>query len=169
MLGSAFALVGVGAAACGAGATYATHAPPQRHVVNTATIRTTTAPGIGAVLVDGAGDPLYTPVQERAGRILCQADCTDVWMPLTLAAGHTPVLARGVTGNLGVVARPDGRRQVTFDGAPLYRFAFDPASGKVTGNGVSDAFSSGHFDWRVVTTQGVAQAAPTATGMGYGG
>ena len=38
------------------------------------------------------------------------------------------------------MTRPDGSRQVTFDGRPLYRFAEDSDAGTVTGNGIADSF-----------------------------
>ena len=56
---------------------------------------------------------------------------------------------------LGVVTRPDGTRQVTFDGRPLYRFAEDSA-GTVTGNGASDAFGEQEFTWHVATPTGIS-------------
>ena len=53
---------------------------------------------------------------------------------------------------LGTIVRPDGKKQVTFDGKPLYRFAPDGSPGKVTGNGASDQFGSRNFTWHVVSS-----------------
>ena len=41
------------------------------------------------------------------------------------ASSGQPTAGDGVSGKLGIVKRPDGMRQVTLDGRPLYRFAED--------------------------------------------
>ena len=75
----------------------------------------------------------------------------------------------GGVGTLGVVTHPDGSKQVTVAGRPLYTFTQE-GPGQVTGNGVADAFgaraSSG-------TPSSRAARAPAATGgsstpRGYG-
>jgi predicted lipoprotein with Yx(FWY)xxD motif len=106
--------------------------------------------GAGTVLVDAQGRALYAADQEAGGKIRCTGACNQFWLPLTVAKG-TPSGDAG--GTLGVVKRPDGARQVTLDGKPLYRFSEDTA-GKVTGNGFSDAFGGQKFDWKVITSSG---------------
>lgn len=122
--------------------------------------------GTGSVLVDAKGAALYAPDQERGGTIRCMGGCTSVWKPLTLAGG-TPT----GPGKLGVVTRPDGSRQVTANGRPLYSFAPE-RPGTVSGNGARDAFGGRHFTWHVVKANGTAStAAPKpapASGGGYG-
>ena len=58
----------------------------------------------------------------------------------------------GVSGRLATVKRPDGSRQVTLDGRPLYRFAQDSAAGKATGDGVTDNFDGQQFTWHAEGT-----------------
>ena len=58
---------------------------------------------------------------------------------MTVGAGR-PSAAAALHGKLGLVSRPDGARQVTFRGRPLYRFTQDPSPGVVTGNGFADSF-----------------------------
>ena len=58
----------------------------------------------------------------------------------------TPTAASGATGKLAVITRPDGSKQVTYDGKPLYTFTLDTAPGEAKGNGVTDAY--GH--WTIV-------------------
>jgi predicted lipoprotein with Yx(FWY)xxD motif len=82
---------------------------------------------------------------------MCTGACTSFWMPLTIDSGK-PTGASGV-GTLGVVKRPDGTRQVTVGGKPVYTFSQDSA-GKVTGNGFSDAFGGHHFTWTVASAGG---------------
>jgi predicted lipoprotein with Yx(FWY)xxD motif len=96
-------------------------------------------------LVDSAGAPLYTSDQEKSGKVMCTGGCTQIWLPLR--AKGQPTAGDGVSGKLGVIKRPDGSRQVTLDGRPLYRFAEDGSSGKATGDGVTDSFGGRQFTW----------------------
>lgn len=96
-------------------------------------------------LVDSNGAPLYTSDQEKSGKVVCTGGCTSIWLPL--AASGTPTAGDGVSGKLGTVKRPDGARQVTLDGRPLYRFAEDGMDGKATGDGVKDNFGGQQFTW----------------------
>jgi Secreted repeat of unknown function len=45
-----------------------------------------------------------------------------------------------------VITRPDGTKQVTDDGKPLYTFTED-SKGEVTGNDFSDDFGGQEFTW----------------------
>lgn len=114
------------------------------------------------ILVTRNGLTLYSLSAERHGRFICTTSaCLAIWKPLVVARGVTPT---GVKG-LGVVRRPDMRRQVAFRGAPLYRFAEDTRPGQVKGNGFKDVGV-----WRPVTT-GSAKApatTPTPSSNSYG-
>lgn len=120
----------------------------------TKTVTTEMIQGVGSVLVDAKGDALYFNDQEaKGGKVLCTGDCTSIWPPLVLPARATgPSAAAGLGGKLGVVRRPDGKRQVTWGGKPLYSFAEDGGPGKVTGNGTSDSFGGTSFSWHVSAT-----------------
>jgi predicted lipoprotein with Yx(FWY)xxD motif len=113
-------------------------------------------------LVDSDGAPLYTSDQEKSGKVVCTGGCTSIWLPLT--ASGTPTAGDGVSGKLGTVKRPDGARQVTLDGRPLYRFAEDGMDGKATGDGVKDSFDGQQFTWHVEGT-----GASESDGGGSGG
>ncbi len=102
------------------------------------------------VLVDSKGEALYTNDQDRSGMIGCATGCTAIWPPLT--TDGTPTKSSEVSGTIGVVKRPDGTRQVTLDGTPLYRFTQDGGPGKVTGDGAKDSFGGKQFSWHVVST-----------------
>jgi predicted lipoprotein with Yx(FWY)xxD motif len=118
-----------------------------------ATVSVDEAEGVGPVLVDGDGGALYVSEQESDGTVRCAADCLEFWIPLEAPAGG-PSAGDGVDGELGTVERPDGARQVTYDGKPLYRFSEDGEPGQVTGDGLSDEFGGETFTWHAVTTGG---------------
>ena len=131
------------------------------------TISTQKVTGAGIVLVDSQGDALYSPAQEQGGKILCTGGCTAVWVPLTLPAGTAaPTAASNVPGKIGVVKRPGGKRQVTWNGNPLYTFVQDAGSGRVTGDGAKDSFGGMSFTWHVAIV-GKSTAPSTTTNGGY--
>jgi predicted lipoprotein with Yx(FWY)xxD motif len=122
--------------------------------------------GVGRVLVGPTGLALYTPDQEAKGMISCTGSCTSEWLPVT-ATGH-PTAAAGA-GNVGVIKRPDGARQVTLDGMPLYTFVQDSPS-HVTGDGAKDQFAGRNFTWHVLLaggTKGTGSATGTNNQYGY--
>jgi predicted lipoprotein with Yx(FWY)xxD motif len=87
------------------------------------------------VLTTLAGRTLYTLSAETGGNFICKRGCLAVWHPLYVAAGVKP------TGpvKLGAIKRPDnGRRQVTFQGRPLYTFDSDSKAGDAKGEGIKD-------------------------------
>ena len=116
--------------------------------------------GGASVLVDAKGRALYRSDQERNGMVLCDGACLSFWQPLTVSG--TPTKSKSLDGKLAVVKRPDGRRQVTFNGRLLYSFKLDKP-GKVTGDGFKDAFSGQKFTWRVVHPTGVKSTTTTPT------
>jgi predicted lipoprotein with Yx(FWY)xxD motif len=99
------------------------------------------------LLVDSTGAALYSSEQEKSGTVMCTGACTSIWLPLKAPASGQPTAGDGVSGKLGTVKRPDGTRQVTLDGRPLYRFAQDSQSGKATGDNASDSFGGQKFTW----------------------
>jgi predicted lipoprotein with Yx(FWY)xxD motif len=123
--------------------------------------------GIGRVLVAPNGRALYRSDQERRRMVLCNGACLSFWKPLTVAG--TPK-SSSLPGTLAVVRRPDGRRQVTYNGKLLYMFTLDKP-GKVTGDGFKDAFGGQKFSWHVARPAGSggssAATAPTTTYPGY--
>jgi predicted lipoprotein with Yx(FWY)xxD motif len=112
-------------------------------------------------LVDSSGAPLYSSDQEKSGKVVCTGGCTSIWLPL--AAKGQPTAGDGVSGMLDTLKRPDGSRQVTLDGRPLYRFAEDGSSGKATGDGVTDSFGGRKFTWNA---EGNANSSSSSGGGG---
>ncbi len=83
----------------------------------------------GYILQSSNKLPLYYWNREKraGGKIRCTGECARVWPPLVLARGQSvPRRVSGIKGRFGVVRRPDGRRQVTHNGLPLYAYHDDP-------------------------------------------
>jgi predicted lipoprotein with Yx(FWY)xxD motif len=116
------------------------------------------------VLVDADGKALYTSDQEAGGTVRCTGACLEFWKPMTIQGQPTGTVSGGT---LGVLTRPDGKTQVTFNGDPVYRFVEDQ-SGKLGGDGLDDAFDGQQFTWHAVTT-GSAPSAPSTTRGSNGG
>jgi predicted lipoprotein with Yx(FWY)xxD motif len=127
------------------------------------TVALSSISGAGEVLVDSAGNALYSPDEEANGKIRCTGSCESEWIPLTVSGSSQPTSSADVDGKLDTVKRPDGSEQVTLDGAPLYTFADDGGPGNVTGDGFSDEFDGQSFTWHVVRAGGSGASATPET------
>jgi len=90
----------------------------------------------GQIVVDGKGMSVYyyTKDVKDSGTSTCTGGCLDAWPPV-LAAADTPAVD-GVTGTVGTIATPDGKKQLTINGMPVYYYAKDVAAGDILGQGV---------------------------------
>jgi predicted lipoprotein with Yx(FWY)xxD motif len=105
--------------------------------------------GLGRILVDSRGRTLYLFRKDSRGKSRCSGACATFWPPL-LANGK-PTVGRGARASkVGTIRRSGGKRQVTYNGHPLYRFVMDRKPGNTTGEGVS-AFGA---RWFVVSPAG---------------
>jgi predicted lipoprotein with Yx(FWY)xxD motif len=80
----------------------------------------------GKVLTTKGGQALYywTPEKQRKGKIFCVGGCAVIWPVLTLKKGQKyRKWMKGIPGKFGAIRRPDGRRQLTHRGLPLYTYA----------------------------------------------
>jgi predicted lipoprotein with Yx(FWY)xxD motif len=136
-------------AACGgAGYDNSDSSPAAQSGDETATVSVEELEDSGRVLVNSAGQALYTADEEADSSVVCTGACTSFWIPLTIDGGAPS--GNSLPGELGIVERGDGTRQVTFDGKRLYTFVEDEP-GEVTGDGFSDAFDGQQFTWHVVS------------------
>jgi predicted lipoprotein with Yx(FWY)xxD motif len=110
---------------------------------------------LGRVLVDPRGRTLYLFQKDAAGKSACGAACAAAWPPLR--AKGEPVTAQGLTSSkLGITSRPNGTRQVTYNGHPLYRYTGDTRPGDANGQGLS-AFGA---PWFAVSSAGTVVSRP---------
>jgi predicted lipoprotein with Yx(FWY)xxD motif len=123
------ALVALAAVIAPAGATAVIEAEPagaeaREATVPTLKVRTTR---FGKILFAGNGRVVYGFTRDRRnGPSQCYGDCAAAW-PVYFAKG-TLTAGTGVKQSLlGSVRRRDGRRQVTYNGWPLYYYAHEKA------------------------------------------
>jgi len=155
---AAIGLLGLVAAACSSGTTStgsAQHAssskPAATGSAGMAAVSTSTASGVeGKFLVGSHGRALYMFEADENGKPTCSGACAQAWPPDTVSGA--PVAGSGVKpALLGTVKRPDGSRQVTYNGHPLYYFSGDTSASTAHGQGAK-AFGS---DWYVMSPSGV--------------
>ncbi|MFH8385736.1 hypothetical protein ACH4E7_33205 [Kitasatospora sp. NPDC018058] len=111
---------------------------------------------LGPIVTDSAGRTLYRFDKDTAkpSASTCTDACAAKWPPVT---AQDAVQVTGVDSTLvGSVTRPDGTKQVTLNGWPLYRFAGDTAAGQTNGQGVGGT-------WFASTPEG--KKAPGAAGQ----
>jgi predicted lipoprotein with Yx(FWY)xxD motif len=159
-LGAGFAILALTAAlaACG-GSSGTTPASTPAGTATPATSAATTSPSAtstgtssaavdlktasssaGTIVVDSKGMSLYffTKDVKDSGTSACTGGCLTAWPPLTTTSDKPKV--EGVTGTVGTIPTPEGKKQVTLNGLPLYYFAKDTKPGDVLGQGVNDVW-----------------------------
>lgn len=118
------------------------------------TVRIVSDPTYGQILADADGKTLYyfTKDTPGAGKSVCTAGCPGAWPPFRAAAIRvsSPLKA----SDFGEISRPDGSRQTTYLGWPLYRYFQDTAPGDTNGYGVNGF-------WFVMSPSGVVTPART--------
>jgi len=100
----------------------------------------------GAMVADSQGFLLYFYTRDhgfdrgfdhgRPSASACSSQCAVDWPPV-LAGSVAPRLSGISPGQIGVLRRPDGLRQLTLDGLPLYAYRADTTPGVGTGNGIN--------------------------------
>jgi predicted lipoprotein with Yx(FWY)xxD motif len=98
------------------------------------TVKLRDAGELGKILVDNAGRTLYLYTNDvvGSGKSNVTGNLAVAWPPLTLASGE-PLKTPDITGDLTLITRDDGTKQVAYKGMPLYYFAQDTAAGDING------------------------------------
>ncbi len=115
---------------------------------------------VGTVMTSG-GFTLYRFTKDRTAppASTCTGPCAASWPPVTIAG--EPAL-NGVNPKLiGTVVRPDGSKQLTVAGWPVYRYAKDMVPGIVNGEGVGGTWLAIGPDGKPIASP-AASAKPTA-------
>jgi predicted lipoprotein with Yx(FWY)xxD motif len=105
----------------------------------------------GRMLVDGKGRALYLFTKEGSTKPRCYGECATAW-PVFYARGRLRAGAGADRDLIGSTRRRDGRKQVTYNGHPLYYYVTDRAPGVVTCQNVVEFGGT----WLVVAPSGDA-------------
>ncbi|MFF3209072.1 SCO0930 family lipoprotein [Streptomyces sp. NPDC002886] len=119
-------------------------------------------PEVGSVATDAAGITLYRFDKDTAQppRSNCEGACADLWPAVPADGAQAPAGANA--GLLGSVERPDGTRQLTLGGWPVYRYAKDTLPGEAKGEGVGGT-------WHALAADGKKAVDAGKGGAGKGG
>jgi predicted lipoprotein with Yx(FWY)xxD motif len=101
----------------------------------------TTTTFVGTVMTSG-GFTLYRNTKDKAvpPTSSCLGTCTSTWSPI--GADAQPTLDGVDAKLLGNLVRPDGTKQLTVDGWPVYRYIKDMLPGTVNGQGVDGVWQA---------------------------
>jgi predicted lipoprotein with Yx(FWY)xxD motif len=114
-----------------------------------------------AVVTNAKGLTLYWFVPDTTTTSKCTGSCATYWPPVKGPA----TAGADVTGTLGTITRPDGTKQATYDGHPLYSYIGDTAPGQAKGNALN---LSGGL-WYEMTVSGATPTASSLAASGSGG
>ena len=104
----------------------------------------------GRILAARRGQAVYLFDKETSERSRCYGACAKAWPPV-LTKGR-PVAGKGAKSSLlGTARRRDGKKQVTYDGQPLYYYVAD-APGRVLCHDVEEFGGT----WLVLRSNGKA-------------
>ena len=92
------------------------------------------------VLAGNNNMTLYTYSKDvvSSGKSVCNGMCATNWPPLLVDGSPT------VSGNYSIITRDDGKKQLAFNGMPLYFYAKDVKPGDKIGDGRSEGA------WRII-------------------
>lgn len=121
-----------------------------------AAIKVAEVGAFGAVLTNADGRTLYIFTNDTAGKSACNGSCATAWPPVEASA--VPQVA-GATGEFTLITRDDGKKQVAFNGKPLYTYSGDQKAGDATGEGVGGV-------WFVAKASGTTSQAPASPTTG---
>lgn len=156
-------IVAAALAGCGGSSGTSTSAPPSEASSSPAASTAagaemkTASSSAGQIVVDSKGMSLYffTKDVKDSGTSACTGACLQAWPVFTTTSDAPGV--DGVAGTVGTIATPDGKKQVTLNGMPLYYYAKDKAAGDVTGQGVGGV-------WYLVSPSGEMVKGAAASG-----
>ena len=89
---------------------------------------------LGRIIVNGQGRTLYLYMKDRGTKSACSRRCSQVWPPATVSGA--PTAGPGVAAAKLTTTRGAGnRRQLVYNGHPLYTLTADVRPGQINGEG----------------------------------
>ena len=113
-------------------------------------VSTKHAKGLGTILASGSKHlTVYLFEADHGTTPTCTGTCEQVWPPVK-TSGQASTAGEATAAHLGTTTRPDGTKQVTYNGHPLYFYAKDGDSGDAYGQGIK-SFGA---DWYALKPSG---------------
>ena len=104
---------------------------------------------LGKILVDGNGRTLYLFEADKPNMSNCSGACLSIW-PAFTSQGKPQAHGGALAAKIGTISTGNGKKQVTYNGHPLYYYAADQNSGDTTGQGLKQFGAA----WYVLATSG---------------
>jgi len=102
----------------------------------------------GNILTDNNGHSLYFFSNDVSGGTRCVGSCAVTW---PVFYKENPVIGNGLNASdFAVINRPDGSKQTTYKGWPLYYFMNDSKAGDTKGDGVANLWAIAKPDYTVM-------------------
>jgi predicted lipoprotein with Yx(FWY)xxD motif len=99
---------------------------------STTTLKAADIHGV-SVLTNARGYTLYWFAPDSSTTSRCYGTCAAYWPPVVGSPSAMP----DVAGSFSTLTRTGGKRQVTYNGHPLYTYVGDSAPGQATGNHIN--------------------------------
>lgn len=162
------ALLGLIAAGCGGSSK--SSAPQSgvagaQHSTSSATVKTRTISGYGAVLVSKQGRSLYIFLKDKHRHVTCKGACLSYWHPLKWKGSGKPKVGGSAKKSLVGWVKASGGKVVTYKHWPLYTYVGDSAAGQTTGEGST----LNGAKWYLMSPKGKAIKHKKSSGGGGGG
>jgi predicted lipoprotein with Yx(FWY)xxD motif len=93
-----------------------------------APVKSLNVAGFGRVLARSDRQALYYwNVEKKAGgKVRCTGSCAALWPPLLVKSrAAVPTHVAGIKGTFGVIRRPGGKLQVTYNRLPVYAYVHE--------------------------------------------
>ena len=165
-LAAPLAVALLAAAACSSSASSSGSASsgtsPSAAASGSSTVIATKTSSGGSFLTNSAGRSIYLFMADSTGKSACSGACAAAWPPV-IATAQPTATGSAQASDLSTITRPDGTKQVTYDGHPLYYFQGDTGPGTDKGQGL-DNF--GAKWWLVAPTGSSITTAVTISGSG---
>jgi predicted lipoprotein with Yx(FWY)xxD motif len=102
----------------------------------------------GSIIVDSNGNTLYFYSLDAGDSSACTGNCAIAW---PVAYATNPTFGTGLAdSDFSFISRPDGSKQTTYKGWPLYTFSGDTAPGQISGDGFKNVFFVAKPDYTVM-------------------
>lgn len=125
---------------------------------------TTSITELGEIIVGEDGKTVYyfTKDQKDSGKSECVDKCLENWPPVLVE--NEPTFSEDITAKVGTIDTPDGKKQVTVDGLPVYYWYEDKEPGEVKGQGVGNVWYAVAPDGTMITGASSSTSTSRATG-----